>query len=398
MLSISQLLPVPRWLAIGVIALLTGCAANDQSRAPASAPSHPMSATEARAFVSRLMPAGVANRAGWARDIYTAYSAMELPVTAANVCATIAVTEQESSFRVDPAVPGLSRMAWSEIEKQRERAGVPKLVLSAALALPSPGGKSYSERIDAVKTERQLSEIFEDFIGMVPLAKTFLADRNPVRTGGPMQVSVAFAETHAEQKTYPYRAQETIRHEVFTRRGGMYFGIAHLLDYPASYDSPIYRFADFNAGHYASRNAAFQNAVMRASGISLALDGDLLRYDQGEPSREPGATELAVRVLARRLGMSNREIRRDLEAGRTPEFEKSRLYARTYALADKIAGKSLPRAVLPRIRLQGPKIIRKLTTDWFARRVDERYRTCLARASDPEGVTAAVSRTDTAAR
>ena len=368
---------------MALVAALAGCAAND--RAPVYPPSRPMSAAEGRAFVSRLMPAGVAGRAGWAADIHAAYSALEIPITAETVCATVAVTEQESSFRVDPAVPALARIAWNEIEKQRERVGVPKLVLSAALALPSPGGKSYSERIDAVKTERQLSEIFEDFIGMVPLAKTFLADRNPVRTGGPMQVSIAFAETHVTQKNYPYPVEGTIRHEVFTRRGGMYFGIAHLLDYRAPYDNPIYRFADFNAGHYASRNAAFQNAVTQASGMPLALDGDLLRYDRGEAARGPGATELAVRVLARRLDMSNGEIRRDLERSRSTEFEKTRLYARTYALAEKVMGKALPRAMLPRIRLQGPKITRKLTTDWFARRVDERYRTCLGRAGGAAG-------------
>src|SRR3546814_9631067 len=85
-----------------------------------------------------------------------------------------------------------------------------------------------------------------------------------------MQVRIDFAEAHAED--YPYPVGGSIRHEVFSRRGGMYFGMMHLLGYRASYTEPLYRFADFNAGWQASRNAAFQAAVSRASGIELALD------------------------------------------------------------------------------------------------------------------------------
>ena len=356
--------------------VLAGCATHEP------APDYRrLSAAEGRALVAQHLPANIPDRSGWATDIYAAIAAMDIPATAENICAAVAITEQESSFRADPSVPGLAGIAWKEIEKQAERIGVPMLAVRAALLLSSPNGRSYSERIDAVKTEKQLSGIFEDFISMVPMGRTFFADRNPVRTGGPMQVSIAFAESHAAAKAYPYPIAGSIRHEVFTRRGGMYFGIAHLLDYPASYSSPIYRFADFNAGHYSSRNAAFQRAATLASGIPLALDGDLLRYDKGRPAPEAGSTELALRVLGKRLDMSNAQIRRDLELGRTLEFEQSRLHARLFALAERAAGKPLSRAVLPNIQLQSPKITRKLTTEWFANRVATRHRACLARGS-----------------
>jgi hypothetical protein len=237
-----------------------------------------------------------------------------------------------------------------------------------------------------VKTERELSEIFEDFIDMVPLGTTFLASRNPVRTGGAMQVSISFAEAHASAHRYPYPVKESIRREVFTRRGGMYFGIAHLLGYEAPYQQPIYRFADFNAGRYASRNAAFQSALSIVSGIPLVLDGDLLppRTASDAP---PGETESAALTLVPRFNTSAASIRRDLERGDELDFERTRLYERAFARADQLQGRVVPRAVIPAITLKSPKFTRKLTTEWFARRVDDRYRRCLTSAktqpSDP---------------
>src|SRR5437868_2748397 len=317
---------VERSLTVGLIALLAGCVSVES---PSPAPGHrPMSATEGRALVGRLLPDGVKDRAGWATDIYAALAALDIPPTPENICAAIAVTGQESGFQVDPVVPGLASIARKEIDKRRESAGIPKFALDAALAIPSANGKSYSERLDARKTELKLSEVYEDFIGRVPFGKSLLADRNPVRTVGPMQVSVEFAEAFAATKPNPYPLLGTIRREVSTRRGGMYFGIAHLLDYPASYARPLYRFADFNAGQYASRNAAFQNAVTQVSGIPLDLDGDLVRYDHGQPAREPGSTELATRVLAHRIDMSKEDIRRDLDLGKAHSFEQTRISAR----------------------------------------------------------------------
>ena len=169
----------------------------------------------------------------------------------------------------------------------------------------------------------------------MPLGQRFFAGYNPVRTGGPMQVSVEFAESHVKSRSYPYRLTGSIRDEVFSRRGGLYFGIAHLLDYPARYDQPIYRFADFNAGQYASRNAAFQNAIAIASGIALELDGDLI-VPGGDRSR-PGSTEAALRSLGARLGIGEAEIRRALEQESRPELEQTRVYARVFELAEQAA-------------------------------------------------------------
>lgn len=359
--------------AIAIIALpfaLAGCVDGEPQPTP----------EEVRATLKRLIPAHVSDRSGWAADIQSALAAMEIEPSSQHLCSVLAVIEQESTYRVDPAVPGLGKIALREIEARAARMHVPAFAVRAALQLESSNGESWESRIAAAKTEKQLSDLYEEMIASVPLGRRFLAKANPVRTGGPMQVSIAFAEAHARERTYPYAADGSIRREVFTRRGGVYFGIAHLLDYPASYPKPLFRFADFNAGHYASRNAAFQNAVSVASGIKLDLDGDLLRGAKADGKDAIGATEAAVRRLAEPLGMTDEQIRRDLALGRRHAFERSDLYARLYAIADRRNGAPLPRATLPRIRLHSPKITRKLTTEWFATRVDGRYRNCMARA------------------
>src|SRR3546814_6458689 len=81
---------------------------------------------------------------------------------------------------------------------------------------------------------------------------------------------------------------------------------------------------------------------------------------------------------------SSAPIRRALEKGDAAEFEDTDLYARVFALAEAAEGKPLPRAVLPGIRLESPKITRKLTTAWFANRVNDRWKRCMARRCDGE--------------
>jgi hypothetical protein len=361
-----------RWFGAVSVALcmsLIASCMNPPVREPAIDPD------VARAEIARRISPSVKNREGWAIDIFAAFEALSIRPTSENICGVIAVTEQESTFQASPPVPGLPAIARREIDARATRYKIPKFLVDAALSVASPNGKSYRERLEKVTTEQELSEIFADFIGMVPLGERLFGSLNPVRTGGPMQVSIAYAEQHASAKRYPYPMPGSVRDEVFTRRGGMYFGIAHLLDYPVSYPGMVYRFADFNAGHYASRNAAFQSVIARLSKTRLALDGDLLI----EGSSQPSKTELAIRGLAGDLDLEERAIRRDLELGREQGFEDSKLFKRVFALADKQLKGPVPRALVPAIRLESPKITRKLTTEWFARRVDDRYQKCLAR-------------------
>lgn len=376
--SLSSISFAVRALPLFVTLLLAGCASDpgapaQDAAAIAKLPKamQPQKPADMKTRIVRFLPRQVPDKQGWANDVVTALTSQGLTVSDHNVCSVLAVAEQEATYQADPVVPNLSKIAWKEINARAGKLLIPEFVVRTALSINSPTGKTYAERIDRVRTEREMSEIFEDMIGMLPMGKRLFGNLNPVRTGGPMQVSIAFAEANA--RGYPYPVKDSIRHEVFTRRGGIWFGTKHIFGYPADYPDTLYRFADFNAGWYASRNAAFQAAVSRLSGKSLALDGDLIRYN----SDKPGNTELAVYTLASRVNMSKKAISQSLRLGDSSDFAKSDLYHRVFALADKQAGKRLPRAILPGIQLKSPKITRNLTTAWFAKRVDDREQACV---------------------
>ena len=89
-----------------------------------------------------------------------------------------------------------------------------------------------------------------------------------------------------------------------------------------------------------------------------------------------------MRSLGPAVKVSVEEIRRELALGEGPGLERSALVEKIYALAEIRAGRKLARAALPRIDLKSPKFTRKLTTEWFAKRVNERFQRC--RAVKPE--------------
>ena len=361
---------------------------------PPPPPPAPVSAAEVRAVALRVLPPNITDRSAWADDIATAFAALSIPAQAHKVCALAAVIEQESTWQADPPVANLSKIAKAELDKKRERFGIPKAVMDLALSKTSPDGRTYQQRLDRLRTERELSLLYEDMIREIPMGAQLAGGQNPVRTGGSTQVSIAFAADHMREKPYPWKPAGSAREEVFKRRGGLYFGAAMLLDYPVSYNRMLYRFADYNAGRYSSRNAAVQALLVQLTGQKIDPDGDLLRYKGGEPvspRTEPSQAWRALLALQAELGVNAAQIERDLKLEKRFEFEQSPTYRRLYQLADK-RGLRPPREQLPDIDLNSPKISRKLTTAWFADRCEARYRTCLARdtvappvpaASDP---------------
>lgn len=329
-----------------------------------------------RAVIDSALPGAISDRAGWIADIAGGFTKLGLPPTRENACAVAAVIEQESGFRIDPAIPGLGKLALRTIDERASRAGVPLALVHAALEVKSSDGRTYRQRIRAATTEKQLSDVYEDFTGRVPLGRRLFASRNPIRTRGPMQVNVAFAERFEAIKPYPYHdPRRDLRDELFTRRGSIYFGIAHLLDYQAPYDGYLYRFADYNAGQYASRNAAFQRAAGIVAAMPLTADGALLANDPN--AKGAGSTQQLLFAIAGRLRLSQADIHEALQRGTSASFEQTALYQRVFALADRKSGRHVPRAVLPRIRLESPKIERPLTTGWYARRVNGRFERCV---------------------
>ena len=256
-------------------------------------------------------------------------------------------------------------MARREIDERAARHHIPKTLVTLALGVRSPNGLSYAERLQQARTERALSEMFEDFIATVPLGRRLFADLNPVRTGGPMQVGIAFAESHVKTRNYPFPLTDGVRQEVFTRRGGLY-SASPICSTTLSYDSMLYRFADFNAGHYASRNAAFQKAVSSLTEARLAIDGDLLREGSSKRARlnSPCASWLIASDSPSDRSAATSNAKKHTSSRRPPSIERT-----VFELADERG--LAPRALVPNIRLQSVKITRNLTTEWFARRVDE---------------------------
>jgi len=369
-----------------------GCAA--PSRAAAEHPAAP--ALTASDIAARL-PSRAKERLAWGEAIANALAANELPVDIPSSCSVIAVIDQESGFEVDPAVPGLAAVAKARIDHFKAKLGpLGDPLVERLLSGRAPrDARSFQHRLDTVRTERDVDVLFRDLLAFYEvnhpilfrtaawagrLSDRELADLNPVTTAGSMQVSVRFAEDWARSHEGPSQVAG-VRDALYTRAGGVYYGTARLLGHPDRYDSPLFRFADYNAGLYSSRNAAVQAELVRLTGQPLALDGDLLSYAKdGTPNEATSASERAFLAFVQRHAptLSPADVRRDLLAEKTLAFEDTPTYRALLAAAAR-NGKASDYAILPQVAITSPKFAGTRSTAWFARSVERRYEACVGR-------------------
>jgi Protein of unknown function (DUF1615) len=343
----------------------------------------------------RLAEKNVADSQGWAFDLLDVLQAHNLDKGKENICAAIAVIDQESGFVADPQVAGLGQLSEKAL---REKFG--KIPVAGNLALrwlennPNPQ-TSFMSRIRLAKTERDLDLAYRALIdhagdawglgtvAQLGLLNQIIEEKNEIDTAGSMQVSVKFALDVAKRRRWlPMMLDDlyAVRDELYTRRGGLYYGVAQLLGFETGYSRKIFRFADYNAGRFASRNAAFQMVTARLAGQKLALDGDLLGYAKGGKAHSAkSSSERAILAAIRqhRLALTDKQVRDDLLQEKDSSFISTQTFLALRNADAKLTGKPPFFAIIPEIDLSSPKIRRVMTTRIFAETVDKRYQSCM---------------------
>lgn len=390
-------------IVVFALALAPACAHRPEIVPTPTAP--PLEASE----VARLLPAKVKDRDGWADDVIAAIRLTKKEPTAERVCAVLAVIEQESGYQADPIVADLPRIVRRGLEEKLAPLGpLAGPALDALLELQAPGSaQSFGARIARLRTERDLDRLFRDIrdatrdkmpgpfgVGealSALLGKGTLDDLNPVTTAGSMQVKVSFAKELGEREGLD---DDDVRELLYTRGGGVRFGTARLIGYPASYADITHRFADYNAGVYASRNAMFQTMLAALTGRPLVPDGDLLAWDDdGDPQDVVTHSLAALLAFGEARGLSAWSVKRDAKKEKSVDFEDTKLWKEVRAAWEEKTGQAAPYARVPDVALVSPKLSKPRTTAWFAASVKRRYDACRAKvpASQPSARAASPS-------
>lgn len=314
----------------------------------------------------------------WAQAIKESLEELGQPVDKEHVCAVAAVISQVSGFSIAPENSRMASILRKKIESA-ETNEVLRFIIETRLDQKASNGRTFRENIDSVASELDFEQWYDEFTS-ASITKPILLVLNKdasdlVTTIGSMQVSVKFAEEYPKK---PLNAGfGSVRNMLYTCKGGVFYGTAYLLDYKHNYDDWKYVFADFNAGHYSSRNAGFQKMLAKLTKKTVVQDGDLMSYENGDI--KPSTTYETFIGFLKKKGMEFDEgrIRKDFSKEKSYDFENTWSYTTIAEMHRKKYGRTIY-AVLPDIPLNSPKFVSKnLSTKWFAQRVKSRYNHCM---------------------
>lgn len=378
------------FLMVTLLALV-GCDSNSkESVVNKDIPAVPIEWTMARINAA---DSDVVDTKGWAVDIHRAIRSNELSVTKENICAVIAICSQESGFKENPSVPNLGKISSKAVKEKLEKYPViGKAMLDYIETTPSVKN-SYMKRIAKAKTEKDLDLVYWDMSSALTekfnltwvvsgsLFAGTMEGGNDITTIGSMQSSVRYAIEHHEQvikESLELSQIRQVRDSMYTRFGGLYYGTNVLLKYDSGYKYKIHRFADYNAGRYASRNAGFQQMVSQLSGAKLATDGDVLLYNgDGGVKIKPSNTEEAVVAVLKKSNIERNRflVRKDLSKEKESSFSETDTYKAIANLYTK-TGKPVIKETIPKIAISSEKM-KGFSTERYANNVKRRYDDCI---------------------
>ncbi len=288
---------------------------------------------------------------------------------------TITTIQMESNVRVDPAVanPNLEQLYANRLKRFREEHILSAQVLNWSGLDDSVRAKLRKDtRKGSVRTEADLDHYVEtdlrpwllatlqkDYFVPDSLASSIVgrALPDPVHTIGPMQVDFSKAWRNARKRGEPIESARAMKRlllepETAMERGlkeGVYLLWINYRLYRGVLppeEAVLYTAADYNAGEFSSRNAAFQEQVVALSGRKLDLDGDLLLYNDGVPAQQRSRTEEATAVLLQ-ADLSPSAVRRDLLYEKEAGFGETATARKVCAMYEKRIKKECRTARLP---------------------------------------------------
>lgn len=266
----------------------------------------------------------------WINAIIDAVERNRLPICKEALGLASCLIAIESGFRVDPLAVDPSReqdmsSLLSRAEKEFEQKFGVLLRIPPVPTFYEAYKKKYYNRLLACKTEgeveviaRKIAADLKEDSSRLPAVIRKVIDKeldkliHVVRTKGSMQLNFIRARQVLSERGEGFTDRE-LSDYMYTLHGGVDAGVAALrpmfVQYAARYAKPgdlSWLFLvgmDYHYGPFSSRNMMEQIRIRDLSGQKLALDGDLLHYDdQGIPADRVSDTCRAVAGIFPSLG------------------------------------------------------------------------------------------------